>query len=110
MISYIAPLPVGEITYNDKYSDNFYVNHWWRFLNAFPLVMSIAQVFLLLCFFPYDSPYHLTLNKDDEILKALLNKLYKNFNENMLDLLYSEEDIDKMKPSFYQSFRDSKYR
>ena len=56
--------------------DDFLVQHYWRVVWGFPIVVAAAQMILMTAFFTFTVPQEYQALGDSENLKKLFSRLY----------------------------------
>jgi len=70
------PSPSSTYKWTPEMADDFNIAGWWRIVFAWPILIAIIQVSLLMTCFKYDSPSYLKQTGQLDALSALMNKIY----------------------------------
>lgn len=55
LVAFALGLGIGDVDADDQ--NSFEIQYYWYILFAVPLLLAALQSLLLLCVFPYDTPY-----------------------------------------------------
>jgi len=61
---------------NQTHTATFQVQHYWRVIWAFPILIACLQMSMLCCCFRFDTPVELKKRGEMEKLRVVLGKLY----------------------------------
>jgi hypothetical protein len=74
LVAFSLGLGIGDVDADDQ--NSFEIQYYWYILFAVPLLLAALQSLLLLCVFPYDTPYVLKQRGETEDLNKLMRNIY----------------------------------